>query len=213
VIRVVLVDDHTLVRSGIRGLLELSGEIRVAGEAADGEVAIRVIGEVNPDVVLLDVRLPKLTGLQVMRELERQGRLPPTILLTTFDDDRALFEGMKAGAKGFLLKDVSSERLIAAIRDVIAGETRFHPGLTERTVAGLKKISHDFACLDHPISLTRREVEVLRLMAGGYNNHEIAQGLGTSEGTVKNHVSSILSKLGVRDRIQAVFKGLELGVF
>lgn len=119
---------------------------------------------------------------------------------------------MRAGAKGFLLKDISSERLVETIRRVVAGETRFSPALTERVLEGMTGMPKAFDSLDLPSPLTQRESEVLRLMAGGFNNHEIAQGLGTTEGTVKNHVSSILSKLGVRDRVQAVFRGIELGV-
>jgi DNA-binding NarL/FixJ family response regulator len=211
-IKVVVVDDHTLMRSGIRGLLELTEDIRVIAEAGDGEEALVKISETKPDVVLLDVRLPKLSGLQVLEMLNQQGKLPPTLLLTTFDDDEVLLKGIRAGAKGFLLKDVSLERLVTAIRQILAGESHFRPALTERTLAGIKILPREFDSLDRPCPLTRRELEVLALMAGGYNNLEIAAALGTSEGTVKNHVSNILSKLGVRDRVQAVFKGIEMGV-
>lgn len=211
-IRVVIVDDHTLMRSGIRGLLELTGDICVVAEAGDGQEAIKKISETKPDLVLLDVRLPKLSGLKVLEILKNQGTLPPTILLTTFDDDEALLQGMRIGAKGFLLKDVSLDRLVWAIRRVMNGDSCFRPALTERTLEGMKLIPHEFDSLEMPSPLTRREIEVLALMAGGYNNLEIAGALGTTEGTVKNHVSNILSKLGVRDRIQAVFKGIEAGV-
>jgi len=211
-IRVVVVDDHTLMRSGIRGLLELTGDICVVAEAGDGEEAILQISETKPDLVLLDLRLPKLSGLKVMESLKNQGVLPPTILLTTFDDDKALLQGMRIGAKGFLLKDISLERLVWAIRRVISGDSCFRPALTERTLEGMKIIPREFDSFTLPCPLTRREVEVLALMAGGYNNLEISGALGTTEGTVKNHVSNILSKLGVRDRVQAVFKGIEVGV-
>lgn len=210
-IRLVLVDDQTLVRKGIRGLLEMTDDIRVAGEASDGEEALTVIRDVSPDAVLLDVRMPKLTGVGVLQALKREGRLPPTILLTTFDDDVALVEGVCAGARGFLLKDVSFEDLTRAIRAVVAGETVIRPAVTERVLRGVEKLHPDFESLDPPDPLTRRETEVLRLLAGGYNNREISESLGTSEGTVKNHISSILSKLGVRDRTRAVLKGLERG--
>jgi DNA-binding NarL/FixJ family response regulator len=211
-IRVVVVDDHTLMRSGIRGLLELTEDICVVAEAGDGEEAILVITETKPDLVLLDVRLPKLSGLNVLKILDGKDILPPTIMLTTFDDDEVLLQGIQSGAKGFLLKDVSLERLVGAIRRVMSGESFFRPALTERTLNGIKKFPLDFQSLDLPSPLTNREIEVLALIAGGYNNLEIAKNLGTTEGTIKNHVSNILSKLGVRDRIQAVLKGLEAGL-
>lgn len=210
-IRVVLVDDQTLVRQGIRSLLELAGDITIVAEASDGEDGIAVIGREQPDVVLLDVRMPKKNGLDVLRTLQRAGTLPPTILLTTFDDDEALLEGVKAGARGYLLKDVSLERLTEAIRTVVAGGTVIRPVITERLLRGLEHLPRDFDALSPPDPLTKREVEILRLMAGGYSNREIAEALGSAEGTVKNHASSILSKLGVRDRTRAVLKALELG--
>src|SRR6185369_3105204 len=150
-------------------------------------------------------------GVEVLRQLRSRGELPPAILLTTFDDDEALLEGMKAGAKGYLLKDVSLERLTDAIRSVAAGESVIRPAVTDTALRGLEQVRRDFDALDPPDRLTRREVEILRLMAGGYSNGEIADALGTAVGTVKNHASSILSKLGVRDRTRAVLKALELG--
>jgi DNA-binding NarL/FixJ family response regulator len=210
-IRVVLVDDQTLVRRGIRSLLELSGDIRVVAEAEDGDAALAVIRREKPDAVLLDVRMPKRTGIDVLRELHRGGELPPTILLTTFDDDEVLLEGVKAGARGYLLKDVSLEQLTEAIHTVAGGGTLIRPAVTERVLRGLEHVRRDFESLDPPDPLTKRELEILRLMAGGYSNKEIADALGTAEGTVKNHASSILSKLGVRDRTRAVLKALELG--
>lgn len=210
-IRVVLVDDQTLVRRGIRSLLELSGDIAIVAEAGDGDEAVTVIRREKPDVVLLDVRMPKKDGLGVLRELQAAGGLPPAILLTTFDDDEALFEGVKAGARGYLLKDVSLELLTDAIKTVAAGGTIIRPAITERVMRGLEHVRRDFDALSPPDPLTKREVEILRLMAGGYSNREIADALGTAEGTVKNHASSILSKLGVRDRTRAVLKALELG--
>jgi DNA-binding NarL/FixJ family response regulator len=211
VIRIVLVDDQTLVRRGIRSLLELAGDITIVGEAGDGDEAIAVIRREKPEVVLLDVRMPKQDGLGVLRALQAAGDLPPTILLTTFDDDEALFEGVKAGARGYLLKDVSLEQLTDAIRQVADGGTVIRPAVTERVMWGLEHVRRDFDALSPPDPLTKREVEILRLMAGGYSNREIADALGTAEGTVKNHASSILSKLGVRDRTRAVLKALELG--
>jgi len=210
-IRVVLVDDQTLVRRGVRALLELAGDITIAGEAEDGVQGAAIIRRERPDVVLLDVRMPKAGGLELLRDLRESGELPPTILLTTFDDDDALLEGVKAGARGYLLKDVSLEQLTGAIRAVAAGETLIRPAVTERVLRGLEHVRRDFDALDPPDPLTKREVEILRLMAGGYSNREIAEALGTAEGTIKNHASSILSKLGVRDRTRAVLKALERG--
>jgi DNA-binding NarL/FixJ family response regulator len=210
VIRVVVVDDQTLVRQGICSLLELTPDIRMVAEAKDGAEAIRLIPTVEAEVVLLDVRMPGQGGIEVLRALA--GRLPPTILLTTFDDDDVVIEAARQGAKGFLLKDVSLEQLAQAIRTVAAGGTMILPALTERVLKGLPSLRREFDSLDRPDPLTPREAEVLRLIAGGYSNREIADALGTAEGTVKNHTSSILSKLGVRDRTRAVLKALDLGL-
>jgi len=213
-IRVVLVDDQTLVRQGIRALLALNrdiDDIAIVGEAADGDEAVSLIRRERPDAVLLDVRMPHKNGIDVLRELRAARELPPTVLLTTFDDDEALLEGMKAGARGYLLKDVSLERLTEAIRTVASGGSLIRPAVTETALRGLEHVRRDFDALSPPDPLTRREVEILRLMAGGYSNGEIADALGTAVGPVKHHASSILSKLGVRDRTRAVLKALELG--
>jgi len=210
-IRVVLVDDQMLVRHGIRGLLGLVEDIRVVAEAASGEDALQIIVSMTPDVVLLDVRMPGYSGIELLHALKDRGQLPPTILLTTFDDDEALFEGMRAGAKGFLLKDISLERLAEAVRNVAAGLTAFRPAITEQALQGVKESACLFPSLDLPDRLTNRESEILCLMAGGLNNREISNAINISEGTAKNHVSSILSKLGVRDRVRAVLRGMELG--
>jgi DNA-binding NarL/FixJ family response regulator len=208
-IRVVLVDDQLLVRSGIRGLLELTPDIRVVAEAGDGLEAAAVIAQERPDAVLLDMRMPGCSGVDLLRE--HGATLPPTIVLTTFDDDDALFDCMRLGARGFLLKDISLERLADGIRRVVAGDTLFRPGLTERARSSFElAVAGDRAPAAREL-LTARETEVLALIAGGFNNAEIALALGPSEGTIKNHVSSILSKLGVRDRVRAVLRGLELG--
>jgi DNA-binding NarL/FixJ family response regulator len=211
-IEVVLVDDQTLVRSGIRGLLNLVGDIRVTAEAADAEEALAVIATVRPNVVLLDVRMPGRSGIDVLKALRAEGSGPPTILLTTFDDNEALLEGIRAGAKGFLLKDTSLERLAEAIRAVAVGSTFYLPGVTERLLRGLQASTQTSSAFNLTERLTERETQVLRLLAGGFSNGEIADALLTSEGTVKNHVSSIFSKLGVRDRVRAVLRALELGI-
>jgi DNA-binding NarL/FixJ family response regulator len=161
--------------------------------------------------VLLDVRMPGRSGVEVLRDLSTEGLPPATILLTTFDDDEAIQAGIQAGARGFLLKDVAFEALTAGIREVAGGNTLLRPTVTERARREIEELQPDFESLDQPDPLTRREVEVLRLIAGGYSNREVAQMLGTSPGTIKNHTSTILSKLGVRDRTRAVLKALERG--
>lgn len=209
-IRVCLVDDQTLVRQGVRSLLELSDDIRVVAEAGDGKQAVEKIPEVKPDVVLLDMRMPVMSGLETLQTLSASGQLPPTIILTTFDDDELVLAGLKAGARGFLLKDVSLEQLVDAIHTVASGGSLVQPAVTQRLLSGMETIRNDFLSLEQPDPLTERETEILRLMAGGYSNKEIAGSLGVAEGTVKNHVSNILSKLGVRDRTRAVLKAFEL---
>jgi len=211
VIKVMLVDDQNLVRKGVRSLLELSSEIEVIAEAADGAEAIRMIPEVGPDVVLLDMRMPGLSGLDVLRELSRNQTLPPTIILTTFDDDEMVLAGIQSGAKGYLLKDIALADLVSAIKTVAEGGTIVKPAVTQRLLKGLANLKNEFSSLEQPDPLTDRETEILRLMAGGYSNKEIANTLGVAEGTVKNHVSNILSKMGVRDRTRAVLKAFELG--
>ncbi len=210
-IKVMLVDDQNLVRKGVRSLLELSEEIEVVAEARDGTEAIDMLPEVNPDVMLLDMRMPGLSGVDVLRRLKESGQLPPTIILTTFDDDELVLGGIRHGAKGYLLKDVSLEQLVDAIKTVADGGSIVKPAVTERLLRGLENLQTNFSSLDRPDPLTDRETEILRLMAGGYSNKEIANSLGVAEGTVKNHVSNILSKMGVRDRTRAVLKAFELG--
>jgi DNA-binding NarL/FixJ family response regulator len=210
-IKVMLVDDQNLVRKGVRSLLELSEEIEVIAEANDGTEAIDMLPEVNPDVILLDMRMPGLSGVDVLRRLKESDMLPPTIILTTFDDDDLVLAGIRNGAKGYLLKDVALEELVNAVKTVAAGGSIVKPAVTERLLRGLQNLQTDFSSLDRPDPLTERETEILRLMAGGYSNKEIANSLGVAEGTVKNHVSNILSKMGVRDRTRAVLKAFELG--
>ncbi len=209
-IRVFLVDDQTLVRQGVRSLLGLSDRIEVVGEATDGKQAIETIPVAQPDVVLMDMRMPVMSGLEAVQSMAAAGTLPPTIILTTFDDDQLVLAGIRAGAKGYLLKDVSLEQLVEAIETVNAGGSLMQPALTQRLMSGLEQLNNNFVSLEQPDPLTERETEILRLMAGGFSNKEIANSLGVAEGTIKNHVSNILSKLGVRDRTRAVLKALEL---
>ena len=211
-IRVLLVENESLVRQGLRRLLELDRELAVVGEARDGEEALERIRELHPDVVLLDVRMPKLDGVGVLRELKKKnGAVPPSLILTTFDDPDALLAAVRAGAKGYLLKDVSFEQLVGAIRALAAGGSFVQPTVTEGLLRALEQGALDSTIAgEEPAQpLTGRELEVLRLMAGGYSNREIARALFVAERTIKNHVSSILSKLYVRDRTRAVLKALE----
>jgi DNA-binding NarL/FixJ family response regulator len=212
VIEVIVADDQTLVRQGIRSLLELSRDFAVVAEASDGEEALRAVRSTRADVLLLDVRMPKKTGLEVLEAMRTMVAPPPAILLTTFDDDAAALAAAKLGARGFLLKDVSLAQLTGALRTVVAGDTILSPAVTDRVLRGIDRIGPAFEASPLPERLTRREREVLRLMAAGASNREIADALGAAEGTVKNHASSIFSKLGVRDRTRAVLRGLELGI-
>jgi DNA-binding NarL/FixJ family response regulator len=212
VIRVCLVEDQTIVREGLRALLGLNTDIVVAAEAADGEEAISVIEQEKPDVVLLDLRMPKLDGVGVLRALRDRGTLPPTLILTTFDDDSMLFEAVRAGAKGWLLKDVSLERLTEAIRTLAGGGTCIEPVITERIMRALERTDVAFESAQLPEPLTDRERTILRFLAGGYSNREISDLLKITDGTVKNHISNVFAKLGVRDRTRAVLKAIDLGL-
>ncbi|KAA3649770.1 MAG: DNA-binding response regulator [Proteobacteria bacterium] len=211
-IKVLLVDDQNLVRQGVQALLELADDIEVIGEAKTGQEAVKLIPELSPDVVLLDMRMPGMSGLDVLHELSKSNQLPPTIILTTFDDEELILAGVKAGAKGYLLKDVPLEELVDGIKQVAAGKTIVRPQITEKFMQHVEGLKNEFMSLERPDPLTNRETEILRLMAGGYSNKEIANSIFVAEGTVKNHVSNILSKLGVRDRTRAVLKALELGL-
>ena len=210
-IRVFLVEDETLVREGLRVLLRLAPGIEVVGEAIDGSEAVERIPAAQPDVVLLDVRLPKLDGIGVLRTLRDAGALPPTIVLTTFHDHEIVFAALRAGARGFLLKDVSLEQLRSGIETVANGGTLIQPAVTDRLLRALREAPRAEPAFPPLEPLTEREVEVLRLMAGGFNNREIATALGVAEGTVKNHVANILSKMGARDRIIAVLNAVDSG--
>jgi len=210
VIRVFIADDQLLVRQGIRTLLELDPSIDIAGEAGDGEEAMERVPQCRPDVLLLDIRMPKKNGIDVLRDLAAINALPPTLILTTFDDSATVLEGIRAGARGFMLKDVSYDQLMNAIRAIASGETMFQPAVTERLLRASSRVQvHSITPSER---LTDREREVVRLMSGGYSNKEIAHALGTAEGTIKNHVSNILAKFGVRDRTRAVLKALESGL-
>ncbi|MEM7280762.1 MAG: response regulator transcription factor [Pseudomonadota bacterium] len=211
-IKVALVDDQTLVREGIKSLLKLADQVEVIAEGDDGSEAVDIAKTDHPDIFLMDIRMPRKNGIEAIKELKQNGIEIPVIILTTFDDHQLVLEGIQAGAKGYLLKDVSLENLIAAIESVHRGETMMQPAITETLLRGLQNQSQDFESLPEPGDLTAKEAEVLRLIAGGYSNKEISSALSKSEGTIKNHVSNILSKLGVRDRTRAVLRAIEIGL-
>jgi len=211
-IRVMLAEDQNLVRQGICSLLELSDNIEIVGQVEDGSEVVEGIALYKPDVLLLDIRMPKMSGIQALHAMNEHDLTVPSIILTTFDDNRLVLEGLEAGAKGFLLKDVSLESLVNAIEKVHQGETLVQPAITERILKGLSSLATNIAETELEDELSPKELEVLRLMAGGYSNKEISLAIHKSEGTVKNQVSSILDKLDVRDRTQAVLKALNLGI-
>jgi DNA-binding NarL/FixJ family response regulator len=209
-LQVVIADDQALVRAGFRMILESDDGIEVAGEAADGLQAVSVVRRVRPDVVLMDVRMPVLDGLEATRRLLGDGASFKVIILTTFDLDEYVFAALRAGASGFLLKDVSPEQLIAAVRLVAAGEALLAPSVTRRLI---ERFSSPVKPTPVELNgLTAREREVLTLMARGLSNAELAEKLTLSEATVKTHVARVLSKLGLRDRVQAVVLAYESGL-
>ena len=213
-IRVLLVDDQTLVRQGIAGLLHLDDGVEVVAEAADGEQALQLLTSPagpRPDVVLLDLRMPGIGGLGVLEALADRPDSPPVLVLTTFDDDHAVLESLRLGARGYLLKDVTLEDLTGAIQTLAGGGLHIQPAVTERLLQRAAN-GGDTAPPVVSIALTPRERDILRLLTGGYANREIANALHLAEGTVKNHVSNLLLKLGVRDRTRAALRGLELGL-
>lgn len=210
-IRVVLVDDQTLVRQGVRGLLELVPDMEVVGEASDGEEALERVSELKPDVLLLDIRMPRLNGIGVLEALRGANALPPTLVLTTFEDGDAAIAAIRAGAKGLMLKDVSLEDLTEAIRTLADNRTAFQPAMTESLMAAIRRGGPAPSDKHVAEALTGREREVLHLICAGYSNREIAESLALAEGTVKNHVSNLLLKLDARDRTRAALKGLQQG--
>lgn len=211
-IRVMLVDDQQLIRQGIAILLGTEPDMNVVGQAENGRNALDIVDECQPDVILMDVRMPVMDGVAATREIAKNHPDVAVIILTTFDDDEYIFEGLRAGAHGFLLKDISSDEMAEAIRTVASGGGLIQPSITRRVVAEFSRLasedSKDHVELADP--LTERELEVLQLMAQGFSNQEIAEKLFISRGTVKNHVSNLLGKLDVRDRTQAVIKAQDL---
>ena len=210
-IRVVVADDQPLVRTGLRMILTAEPDIEIVGEAPDGRAAIAVCAEVDPDVVLMDVRMPDVDGIEATREITAVPDPPRVLVLTTFDLDEVVYDALRAGASGFLLKDAPEERLTTAIRVVAEGGSLFAPSVTRRLIEEFSRRTTPGPTPDLT-GLTDREHEVLRLVARGLSNAEIAQELFVSDNTVKTHVARVLMKLGVRDRVQAVVLAYESGL-
>lgn len=210
-VRVLVVDDHEIIRTGFRMILESEDDLEVVGDAADGEIAIARAVELRPDVVLMDVQMPRLDGVEATRRIVEQVPGCRVVILTTFDDDDYVFAALRAGASGFLLKNAPPEDLVSAIRVVAQGHSLLAPEVTQRVIARSTERMREVRApgLDE---LTERELDVLVAMARGWSNSEIAANLFVSEATVKSHVSRILMKLGVRDRVQAVIVAHESGV-
>jgi DNA-binding NarL/FixJ family response regulator len=210
---VVIADDQPMVRAGLRSLLEGEDGVVVVGEAVDGEQALSAVRRHRPDVVLMDIRMPNLDGLEATRRLVAEGSAARVLVLTTFDLDEYVFDALRAGASGFLLKDATAEELIAAVRTLAAGDAILAPAVTRRVIEAFGSVprpSPDLA--DRLAALSPREVEVLRLLARGFSNAEIARELFVSDATAKTHVSNVLTKLRLRDRVQAVIFAYEAGL-
>lgn len=210
--RLILVEDQMLVRQGIKSLLELDESVEVVGEYENGQQLIESENALDCDVILMDIRMPKLSGIDTLLALNDKKIATPVLMLTTFDDHELVNGAMRAGAKGYLLKDVSLDTLVDTITQIKNGRTLIQPAVTEKVLQGLKGLSVEFESFDNPEPLTEKEVEILRLIAAGYSNKEIADAMFKSTGTIKNQVSSVMAKLGVRDRTRAVLKALEQGV-
>ncbi len=214
-IRVGLIDDQSLVRQGLAALLAHAPDVRVAFDSAGGEEAIFLAAKHRPEVILLDLRMPEFDGVALLREFRAKALASNVIILTTFDDDEALLQAAALGARGFLLKDVTLDELLDAIRQVASGRTLVRPAMTTRVSQAIREIRREqdsAAKRRSEVHLTDRELEVLRMLAGGFTNREIGIALNLAEGTIKNHVSVVLSKLGVRDRTRAVLKAVDEGL-
>jgi len=214
-VRIVVADDHQVVRAGFAGLLGTQPDFIVVGTAGDGAEAVRICGELRPDVVLMDVRMPGMDGIEATRQLAGQdGDAPRVLILTTFDLDEYVYDALCAGASGFLLKDATAERLFEAVRVVAAGEALLAPTVTRRLISEFARQRPHAAApsAGRLAALTPRETQVLKLVAEGLSNPEIAARLVVTEETVKTHVSRVLAKLGLRDRTQAVVTAYESGL-
>ena len=210
--RVLLVDDQRLMRDGLRTLLELEADIDVVGEADNGQEGVQAYAELQPDVVLMDIRMPVMNGVEATARLCQDWPEANIIILTTFDDDEYVFEGLRAGAKGYLLKDVSGDELATAVRAVAGGSALLGSAVAQRVLSQIADLAPTQPSPSLPDPLSDRELEILQLIAEGMSNPEIAAHLFLAEGTVKNYVSTILQKTSTRDRTQAVLKAQSLGL-
>ncbi len=212
-IRVLIADDQALVRGGFRLILEAQKDIEIVGEAADGREALALAKQLEPDVILMDIRMPELDGLEATRRLIAGGGGPRVLMLTTFGEDEYVYDAMKAGASGFLLKDIRPEQLAEAVRVSAAGDALLAPAITRRLIEEFVRRPAPGAASSPELSrLTERELEVLKLVARGLSNAEIASELFLSEATVKTHITHLLTKLDLRDRVQAVVLAYESGL-
>lgn len=211
-IRVMLVDDQRLMREGLRTLLELEPDLAVVAEASDGASALVIYAQIRPNVVLMDIRMPHLDGVETTRRLCSQWSDARVLILTTFDDDAYVFEGLRAGALGYLLKDSTGQELATAVRTVAAGGALIGPSVARKVLTEFTRVAAVPVSADLLDPLSEREKEILRLLAQGFSNPEIATSLNLAEGTVKNYVTSILQKTATRDRTQAALKAKELGL-
>jgi len=211
-IRVLIADDQQLIRDGLRAILESEADILVVGEAKDGESALTMIQQLKPQVVLMDIKMAGIGGIAATRKIREQWKEVQVIILTTFSEDALIFEGLKAGASGFLLKDISASELIKAIHTVAAGGALIEPSIAGKVFAEFQRLSStDHSNISYP-SFTERENEIVQLLCQGYSNRQIAEKLYLAEGTVKNYLSAIFQKLQVEDRTQAVIKVKEMGL-
>jgi len=213
-IRILIVDDQALFREGLKTLLSTQPDFELVGEAGNGEEALRLAAQHRPEIVLMDLRMPILDGVSATRRFSSQLPDCRVIVLTTFDEDETVFDGLRAGAVGYLLKDVSSEKLYEAIRAAARGEYFLQPSITTNVMTEFARISRPVPSPLEPLlePLTMREMEIIRMVATGASNKEIADKLVIAEGTVKNHITSILGKMNVKDRMNAVIKARELGL-
>jgi DNA-binding NarL/FixJ family response regulator len=213
-VRVLLVDDQSLFREALSTLLQVRPEVEVVGEAADGAAALRQAADLRPDVVLMDLHMPVLDGIAATRRLRVEQPGIRVLALTTFDDDEDVFAALRAGAVGYLLKDVSADRLVEGLLAAARGESVLQPSVAARVVARVAQLPDELPRRPQPLvdPLSDRELEVLRLLAEGSSNREISAALFLAEGTVKNHVTNVLAKLGARDRTQAALRARALGL-
>lgn len=208
-VRVMIVDDQVLMRQGLKTLLDLDDRVEVVGEAADGVEALEKVGGLRPEVALVDVRMPRMDGVELIARLSAEYPSVAALALTTFEDDEYVFGGLRAGAAGYLLKDTPSEELVVAIEKVSRGETVLGGTVAARVVKELRRLPEPRGDSDPPEDLSEREAEVLKLVGAGASNREISRRLYITEGTTKNHISKILRKLGLRDRTQAALYAAE----